>query len=154
MAPEEIEAAVKDLDTASFSAEEAAWLKLKPLGAAAVPHLAAAYLSFRKWQGRASLVFHSTRYARVSEEAFQLGLAALRDKSTVVRYRACGLLAYSLRLEALPHLALARGHADSKTVADATAAADAIANKNHHLFIDRDHSGRSFWIVNDSDGNA
>lgn len=151
MAPEEIAAAVKGLDTAASSAEEVAWQKLRPLGVAAVPYLAGAYSSFRKWQGRASLVFHSIPYARVSEEAFQLGLAALRDKSTVVRYRACGLLAYSLRREALPHLALACGHADSRTAADAAAAADAITHNNHHLFIDRHHSGRSFWVVNDGD---
>lgn len=154
MTPEKIRAAVKLLDTASTSAEELAWLELKPLGIAVVPYLEDAYASFKKWQGRTSLVFHSIRYGRTSEEAFQLGLAALKDKSTVVRYRACGLLAYSLRQDALPSLTAACGNADSKTVADAVAAMDAIRNRNHHLFVDRSHSGSSFWVVNDGDREA
>jgi hypothetical protein len=154
LTPEQIRAAVKKLDTSSTSAEEAAWLELKPLGIAVVPYLAEAYVSFKKWQGRTSLVFHSLRYARVSDEAFQLGLAALKDKSTIVRYRACGLLAYSLRLDALPSLAQVCEHSDSKSADDAIAAVDAIENKNHHLFVDRSHSGSSFWVVNDGDREA
>jgi hypothetical protein len=154
LTPEQIRAAVKPLDTASTSAEELAWLELKPLGIAVVPYLAEAYASFKKWQGRTSLVFHSIRYARTSEEAFQLGLAALKDKSTVVRYRACGLLAYSLRQDALPSLAAACSHPDRKTAEDSIAAVDAIRNRNHHLFVDRSHSGSSFWVVNDGDREA
>jgi hypothetical protein len=154
LTPEQIRAAVKALDTASTSAEEVAWLELKPLGIAVVPYLVEAYASFKKWQGRTSLVFHSIRYARVSEEAFQLGLSALKDKSTVVRYRACSLLAYSMRQDALPSLTAACSHPDSKTVADAIAAVDAIRNKNHHLFVDRSRSGSFFWVVNDGDREA
>jgi hypothetical protein len=97
------------------------------------------------------LLFHSIRYARTSEAAFQLGVAGLRDKATLVRYRACGLLAYSLREDALPHLEELLHHPDSKSVADAKAAIDAIRQKNHHYFIDRTHSGKSFWNVNPGD---
>ena len=147
----EIQSLIAALDTRSSSDEEAAWEMLKPLGSEVVAHLAAFYPKAKTWQGRASLIYHSTRYARESEPAFQLGLSALQDKSTVVRYRACGLCAYSLRREALPALKSLLSHKDSKTVADAAAAIEAIERKNHHLFVDRTHSGRSFWVVNESD---
>lgn len=151
MTPEEIETQVMKLDTSSARASEEAWQKLKPLGKGVVRYFAKAYPLFRKAQGRVSLVFHSIGYARNSEEAFQLGVAALRDKATLVRYRACGLLAYSLRKDALPYLQDASHHSDNKTAEDARAAIDAIRKQNHHLFVDRDHSGRIEWVVNEGD---
>ena len=154
MTPAEIRERVRRLDTTSSREEEEAWNSLRDLGAVVAPYLAEAYPSFRKWQGRASLVFHSIRYARVSDEAFRLGLDALADKATVVRYRACGLLAYSQRSEALPNLKALVGHHDSRTAQDARAAIDAITRRNHHYFVDRNHSGRSFWEVNEGDVRA
>lgn len=150
----EIRELVRALDTTDPLAGEAAWSRLKPLGAAVVPYLAEFYPKARKWQGRAALVFHATAHARVSEAAFQLGLAALNDKSTLVRYRACGLCAYSLRRDALPALARLRDHKDAKTAEDARAAIDAIRRQNHHYFQDRTHSGRVFWEVNPEDSPA
>jgi hypothetical protein len=151
MDAEVIRELVKQLDTTKSLDEERAWAQLRPLGADVVPFLAEHYVYARKWQGRASLVFHSIRYARASDAAFQLGVAALRDKATVVRYRACGLCAYSLRREAIPHLKELLIHQDRATVANAKAAIDAIRNSNHHYFIDRDHTGQSFWNVNEGD---
>jgi hypothetical protein len=151
MTPVEIREHVARLNTDSTRDGEEASLALKPLGGAVVPYLSEAYPQFKKWQGRVSLVFHSIRFARVSEDAFQLGISALADKSTMVRYRACCLLAYSLRRDALPHLQVATRHSDKKTAEDAAAAIDAIKSKNHHFFIDRNHSGDSHWIVNDGD---
>jgi hypothetical protein len=151
MDPARIRQLVKQLDTAKARDEEEAWVQLKPLGKDVVPYLAEFYAQARKWQGRVSLLFHSIRHARTSEAAFQLGVDGLRDKATMVRYRACGLLAYSLREDAIPHLEELLCHPDSKTVADAKAAIDAIRQKNHHYFIDRTHSGRSFWDVNPGD---
>src|SRR6476620_1537258 len=142
---------VKNLDTAKMLDGEAAWNELKPLGAAVVPFLAEFYPKARKWQGRAALVFHAIGYARTSEAAFQLGLVALRDRATVVRYRACGLCAYSLRPEAIGPLTQLLGHPDSQTVEATRAAIYAIQHRNHHYFVDRDHSGRLFWEVNPGD---
>lgn len=154
MTPEDVRAIVQDLDTTSVSAEEEAWLKLKPLGSAVVPYLAEFYTRCGKWQGRASLLFHSIRFARDSEAAFQLGVEALQDKSAVVRYRACSLLAYSLRVDALQHLDPLLRHSDAKTSADAKAAIQAIRTRNHHLFVDRNRTGQSFWVVNPGDSEA
>lgn len=148
MDAEEIRAVVQRLETTRTLEEEAAWDLLRPLGKEVVPYLCEAYPNFKKWQGRVSLVFHSIKYARDSDDAFLLGISATKDKASLVRYRACGLLAYSLRKDALPALQELLGHADKKTVEDAKAAIDAIRSQNHHYFVDRDHSGRIEWVVN------
>ena len=151
MTEERIKEIVSRLETTKSLEEEAAWGELKSLGAAVVPYLAEAFPLMRKSQGRVSCVFHSIRYARTSDAAFRLGVAALSDRATLVRYRACALLAYSLRPDAIPHLRPLLEHGDDKTVADARAAIDSIEHRNHHYFVDRDHSGRSFWNVNPED---
>ena len=152
MTPSEIRALVKRLDTASVRDREEVWEQLRTLGAAVAPYLAEAYPAFRKAQGRVALVFYSLRYARMSEDVFRLGVQALSDKATLVRYRACGLLAYSLRADAIPYLKTLLDHKDAPTVEDARAAIDAISRKNHHYFMDREHSGRTFWQVNEDEG--
>ncbi|MEQ1632208.1 MAG: hypothetical protein ABL997_07525 [Planctomycetota bacterium] len=149
-----IESLVARLDTKDARAGEDAWGQLRHLGEAVVPSLLGLYPRARTWQGRTSLVFHSIRYARTSEAAFQLGVMALADRSYMVRYRACGLLAYSLRMDALAPLRPVVVHADPRTAEDAAAAIDAIEHRNHNYFVDRDHSGRSFWTVNDTDRQA
>jgi hypothetical protein len=154
MTPTEIRLLVLRLDTTSARDEEEAWAQLRGLGVTVVPYLREAYRTFRKSRGRVSLVFHAIGYARTSEEAFRLGVEALSDKATLVRYRACGLLAYSQRSDAVPHLKALLTHSDTRTVEDARAAIDAISNRNHHYFVDRGHSGRSFWQVSEGDVRA
>lgn len=147
----QIRHALEMFDTVSSSAHEAAWALLRPLGVDVVPLLAEYFVRTKKAQGRVALVFHAIRFARESEAAFELGLLALNDKATLVRYRACGLCAYSLRKEAIPYLERLLRHTDVKTVEDARAAIDAIRRKNHHYFIDRSHSNSTFWEVNPED---
>ena len=151
MTPTEIRAAVQRLNSKTVAGEEEAWGELRDLGAEVVPYLREAYSMFGRWQGRMSLVFHSIRYARESDDAFQLGLEAISDRATLVRYRACSLLAYSLRKDALEPLKSLLKHDDQQTVDDAKAAINAIEKQNHHLFVDRDNSGRASWIVNEFD---
>ena len=141
---------VAAIASASADAEEA-WQELQALGQDVVPLLADAFPRAKTWQGRVALVFHCIRFARSSPAAVNLGLSALRDKSYMVRYRACGLLAYSLRDDAIPQLRQLLAHADPRTVEDAAAAIAAITSKNHHRFVDRSGSGRSFWEVNPGD---
>ena len=148
MTPDEIRDRVKKLDATSNDDCNQAWEQLPALGPALVPYFLEAYRSFRKARGRLELVFHSIQHARTSEEAYQLGIIALSDKATLVRYRACMLLAFSQRREAVPHLELLLGHDDKRTAEDAAAAIDAISNQNHNYFIDRDHTGRMLWHVN------
>lgn len=153
MTSDEIREVIKQMDTPSASKGEQAWEQLRPLGADVVPYLLEAYCTFRKAQGRVALVFHCIRYARMSEDAYQLGIIALADKATLVRYRACGLLAYSQRPDAIPHLELLLDHTDKRTSEDAAAAINAIKCQNHNYFVDRTHSGQSFWHVNAGDTN-
>jgi hypothetical protein len=72
-----------------------------------------------------------------------LGREAIRDKSKIVRYRGCMLLAYSQRKDVLSDLkgalqALGKGPGTD----DPSAAIDAIESGNHHYFVDRTHSGK------------
>ena len=145
---------VRRLDSSNASDEAEAWAELKPLGEAVVPYLAEAFSGARRWQQRVSLVFHAIRFARTGDAAFQLALTALGDRSYMVRYRACGLLAYSLRRDALPALEPLLSHADERTAEDARAAVDAVKQRNHHFFVDRTHSGRAFWVVNPEDEHS
>jgi len=64
---------------------------------------------------------------------------------------ALAIIAYSQRRDLLPALLPLLDHRDKKTQADAAAAIDAIEQQNHHYWMDRDHSGRMFWVVNPSD---
>lgn len=148
---EQIAAAVDALDVRGAEDGDEAWAQLRPLGVGVAPFLRAAYQRFRTWQGRCALAYYATRYARISEDAFQLGMVALGDKSYMVRYRACGLLAYSLRKDALPALEEAAKDVKPLVATSALAARNAILAQNHHLFADRSLSGRTTWNVNDGD---
>ena len=130
---------------------EAAWEALRGLGAAVARYLLEAYPTAKGWQGRTAIVFHAIRFGRASEAAYTLGLRALGDKSYMVRYRACMVLAYALRTDAIPALTALQQHAEARTREDATRALDAIRHQNHHYFVDHQHSGHGFWIVNESD---
>lgn len=143
----QIEGLVSQLTRVTSLEAEELWERLRPLGVRVVPFLVAAYPDTSRAPGRLRLVYSCIRYGRVSDEAFQLGLLAVNDRGTLVRYRACMLLAYSLRRDALPVLRTALGHSDERTRADALAAIDAIEHQNHHLFVDRTHSGRIRLIV-------
>lgn len=151
MTVERIRELVMRLETADASEEGAIWSEVSSLSEAVVPYLAEAYSQMTRAKGRRACVFFAIKYARSSEAAYQLGVAALQDRATLVRYRACCLLAYSLRRDAIPHLQQLLQHNDAETVADARAALDAIENQNHHYFMDRDHSGRELWVVNAGD---
>lgn len=148
---EEIAAKLDAMDVRGSDDGDAAWAQLRPLGVGVVPHLRAAYPRFRTWQGRCALAYYATRYARISEDAFQLGLTAITDKSYMVRYRACGVLAYSLRKNALPVLEAAASDEKPLVASSALAARNAILAQNHHLFADWSLSGRTTWSVNDGD---
>lgn len=97
----------------------------------------------KKWGVRCALVFYAIGYAKESEEAVQLGLLAVKDRSKAVRYRGSMLLACSLRrdlVEALQQIA-EQGPSDAR--ADLMAAIDAVQSQNQNYFVDRVHSGKT-----------
>lgn len=101
------------------------------------------YRIAKKWQVRCSCVYHTISYSRDVDDAVQLGIEALSDKSKVVRYRSCMLLAYSLKKEALPALQeIKLKITDTETLDNVNAAIDAIENQNSNFFVDRQHTGK------------
>jgi hypothetical protein len=118
---------------------------------ALVPGFVAAYSRIRNAAGRNSILFWLVRFARKYTEIVELAKVALNDPAYMPRMQACGILAYSLRRDAIPHLEPLLKHRDQKTRDDAAAAIDAIQHQNHHYWFDRDHSGKFFWTVNQED---
>lgn len=143
MRNEVIDILLGKLDSSSSDQRHQAIAELIKLGVSLPPLLLEKYRSSKKWQTRCSCVYHAIRYSRDDENTFQLGIEALSDKSKVVRYRACMLLACSLKKDALSALReLASRSSDRETQANAHAAIDAIENQNTNYFVDRDHSGK------------
>ena len=149
----EIADIIKSLDQDSWGKAEDAREKLVPLGSAVLPLFLQYYPKLQKFRGRTCLVYTAIKFARVSDLAVDLGIMALNDKSGQVRYRACMLLAFSLRQDAIPHLRMVLNHPDAKTVADAAAAIDAIEHQNHDFFQDRRHTGKTHWHVSGAPDN-
>jgi hypothetical protein len=142
-----IRALVARLDTKENSVRDEAWSQLRDLGERVMPFFEEFFPLAKKLEARRDMAFHAIRHARTNEAAFRIGLLAIADKSSVVRYRGCCVLAYSLRRDALTALQSLLRHRDVKTVDDAKAAIDAIEHGNHHYFVDRGHSGQMFWEV-------
>ena len=140
---------IKKLDTTSYKDQSAIWEELKSRfnRKTLIYELVKHYYEFKKWQGRCFILYYGTVVARESPEAIKIAIRALSDKASLVRYRACGLLAYSLDKTILPYLQEVAENSDEKTKSHAFAAIDAINNQNHNFFIDRNHSG-SIWEVN------
>jgi len=114
--------------------------KLEALGADIPDLLMKKYKVSRWWSDRASCVYHCIKYAKTNEDAYQIGILALHDKSKVVRHRACALLSVAQKQEAIEHLEDLIF--DKASASDATAAIDALTNRSQNYFVDRQHSGK------------
>ena len=138
-------------DTDDAAVRDECWKELPP-DRLALPLLREAFVRTRRMEARISMVYAATFFARVSEDAFQLGLLGLRDRSKHVRDRASGVLAYSLRRDALPALRPLLRAEDEVTRNAAEGAVDAIKHQNHHLYWDQGWpQGQTFWVVNRGD---
>jgi hypothetical protein len=142
---------VKRLDTSKTLEQDEIWFEIKKKEIDVPYYFLNAYPLFKKWQGRIHLVFSCIKHARISENAFQLGILALNDKASLVRYRAAALLAYSLREDAIPYLQKNLLHKDLQTAKDSERAIQAIQQKNHHIFM-KNRADR--WIVNEEDAET
>jgi hypothetical protein len=142
---------LRRFDTADVATRDDAWKEL-PSGRLALPFLREAFPQTRRMEARITMVYEATFFARVSEDAFQLGVLGCRDRSKYVRDRACGVLAYSLRKDALPILRPLLRADDEVTRQAAEGAVDAIKHQNHHLYWDQGGPrGQTFWVVNRGD---
>jgi hypothetical protein len=139
------------IDGSGSEQEHAAMQKLKKLDNELPNLLLRKYRTAKEWKVRTSCVYYSIPYAREVEDAVALGVEALVDRSKVVRFRACMLLAYSLKKQALPALEKARKNTkDDETLKNLDAAIDAILNQNSNYFVDRKHSGKMFFSIQKS----
>ncbi len=132
----EIRALVIKLDTNNVAEREVVWQQLREYEERVVPYLKEVFLQTKRANARAAMVFHATQYARSIQDSFDLGVLALADAESRVRYQACALCAFSMRREALPHLRELLRHTDSRTVASAKAAIVAIQTSDHQEFAE------------------
>ena len=87
------------------------------------------YKISRRWADRASCVYHCIKYARTHEDAYQVGITALQDKSRAVRHKACLLLSAAQKKEAIEHLEQLLSDKTSRN--DAVAAIDVLSKLKH-----------------------
>src|SRR5262245_32541916 len=97
----EVRALVTTLDTKDTAVRDAAWQQLRNLGERVLPFFEDFFPRAKRFEARRDMAFHCIRYARTSESAFRIGVSAIADRSSIVRYRGCGILAYSQRRDAL-----------------------------------------------------
>ncbi|WP_097459089.1 hypothetical protein [Mangrovitalea sediminis] len=146
---ENIEELLDQLDGSGSDREFNAVNELRKLDNELPKLLLEKYKLSKRWPVRSSCVYHAIRYARSSMESVQLGREALFDKSKVVRYRACMLLACALDESTMVNLKEALDTTkDPETIADIEAAIDAVKNRNSDYFVDRKHSGKIKLKVN------
>ena len=102
--------------------------KLEALGVD-IPNLMMKRYKFsRRWADRTSCVFHCMQYAKTNEDAYQVGIIALQDKSKTVRHQACMLLSATQKKEAIEHLEELLSDEASRD--DAAAAIYVLSNLN------------------------
>lgn len=87
------------------------------------------YKISRRWSDRALCVSQCIEYATTDEDAYRLGIIALKDKSRAVRRRACKLLSVAQKREAIGHLEGLLSNEASR--ADAEATIDALKKHGH-----------------------
>lgn len=138
----DVERLLDRLDGSGSDLEWKAVLELRSrLGGSLPDRLLPRYLLAKRWPVRSSCVYHAVRYAKTSNAAVDLALLAVKDKSKVVRYEACMLLACSQRKDILPRLRDLLATTNEDTKADLLAAIDAIESQNQNFFVDPEHSG-------------
>lgn len=107
------------------------------------------FSGFSRYYGRLYCVYFSQRYTRIFESSSKIAEKGVHDRSKFVRYRSFRCLALNPSNDSLISLEKLDMNALSEDdVANARAAINAIRKKNHHLFLDRDESGRVFIRVN------
>jgi len=118
---------------------------------ALVPLFSEALPKIRNATGRMHIMFDLIPFARRDPRVVEIAKNRLQDRSAAVRMHACEILAYSLRHDVIPSLEQLLDHPAAETRATAAAAIDAIQHQNHHFYLDREHRGTSFWVVNPQD---
>ena len=112
-----------------------------------VPIYVQAFYKIKNWAGRMNITFWLARYARKYPDVIEMAIFGLNDRSRIVRNYCCGILAYGQSKSSIPYLNELVNHKDESTREDAVAVITAIENRNHHLWVDRENKGNTFWEV-------
>lgn len=139
---ERTEELLRQLDGSGSEAERRA---INQLRATRTPLPRLLLLKFRnspKWRVRTACVYYCLAYAKTCDDAVTLGREAIADRSKVVRYRGCMLLALSQRRDVLSDLNQRLVGSTGSDTENIRAAIDAIEHQNHNYFVDPDHTGR------------
>ena len=110
-----------------------------------------AFPQIKNWAGRMHIMYSLPQFARSDKQVVEVARFGLNDRSRIVRYYACQVLAYSLDRESIPFLEAILDHADEKTRGYAADAIKAITKQNHHLWMDPNETGRYFWVLRPGD---
>lgn len=130
---------------------EAVREELVPHGLDALASMAETLPTMRSWKARNAVVYTAIKFARKSDLSLETGRLGLQDKSKRVRQTACALAAFSLNPAMLVPLADCSSSSEPDVAEDVRAATHAIEQRNHHLFMDRQGTGRVRWHVWGSD---
>lgn len=104
-----------------------------------------AFYKIKNFSGRMLIAYWLVRYAREDCDVVKMAIHGLTDRAYIVRSHCCSILAYACKEDTKPYLKALLESSDHRTVEDATAALNAIEQKNHHLWVDRRNTGKSFW---------
>jgi hypothetical protein len=146
---DEVRAALRRADQPSGDLIEDCWFSpaLRPLEAELLPVVIEQYRSTYHSRARAALIHHVTGLAPTHDAAVELGVEALGDRSVEVRYRACGLLAFSGHPEAAEHLGRLVRSGDEQTARYARAALEADTARDLSPFTALDAPRRRFYTL-------
>ncbi|MGF1593368.1 MAG: hypothetical protein ACFCUW_08825 [Kiloniellaceae bacterium] len=147
---EEMQALLDRIDGTGSEDDRAARKALVALdlGVELPKHLLPKYRRERKLDARIECLRLSIRYSQESEEAFQMAIEALGDRSATVVHLACVLLSFSLRKDALPALRILEATGKTENRRDyARRAIDAVEHENPHYYLDTKHTGKAFLTV-------
>lgn len=147
MTPETVLSQLLAADSCDWDAVWSSWWNgpLRPLAVESIPSVIAAYDDTAHWQARAAQLYYCTGFSRTRSDVCRFAIHALTDKSIEVRYRACGLLAFSRRRRLIPKLNAALVSANDATKRYLSAAMEAIDQRSMAPFTALDTSRRGFY---------
>lgn len=135
--------------TTPLNRENIRSLYLDCIGINIIPFCKKWYMSSKQAEIRTDMIQFIIRYGRVSDEAKELAIIALKDKSKHVRRMACAVMAYSLDENMIPYLNKIKDHKNTHTQEKAKCAILAIKTKDINNFVKPNHNEWS--VTQDSD---
>lgn len=135
--------------TTPLNRENIRSLYLDCIGINIIPFCKKWYIRSSQAEMRTDMIRFTIRYARISDEAKELAIIALKDRSKNVRRMACAVMAYSLDEEMISYLNSIKEHKNTHTQEKAKSAILAIKTKDINNFVKPSYNVWS--VTQDSD---